>query len=261
MLTLFLGFKCNLRCRYCYETEKNKTFSFGEIKSVIDSFDSSLKEIEILGGEPFYDFKLFKNVFNYLIEKGFKTIIVSTNGTLLNDEIIVFLKTNSNFLKLFVSFDGDKFSNQLRVFQNQKGSFDVVLFNIKKLLENKIDFIVHSVLHLLNIAYLKETIIFFDSLGIKKVDFGFVEENCKNEFFKHCFFENLYSSFEYLKIKNSDLEIISFENSFFLPKCSIQTENFEKIIEFQTDKTKNDNPFLENILIEACKIKKLFKET
>lgn len=145
---------CNLRCKYCvfsgiYEGFRSHSFkrmSFDIAKNSVDRFidhANSLTEksfsqspvISFYGGEPLLEFDLVKKVVEYVKSKGFNTLFnITTNGTLLNDEIIKFLVTN-NFM-ISVSLDGSKeLHDKNRVFANGSGSYDVVYNNIMKLKE------------------------------------------------------------------------------------------------------------------------------
>lgn len=147
--TILVTDVCNLKCSYCYEGEnKNKehmTIQTADevIKFIKETSEASKKNSRIVfhGGEPFLNFNLIKylktkidteipNSNNFIYE-------ITTNGTLINNEIIEFVKENS--IKLSISIDGSKEShNKYRIFHNDLGSYDIVIKNIKLLIENNI---------------------------------------------------------------------------------------------------------------------------
>lgn len=67
----------------------------------------------------------------------------STNGSILNDEMIEFFK--NRHLAFSISLDGEEnIQNYLRPFKSGKGSFNTIIQNMKKLKENKIKFAIEA---------------------------------------------------------------------------------------------------------------------
>lgn len=97
-----------------------------------------LVHIGFFGGEPFLEFPLMKAVVEYAKERANDAgknvdFNVVTNATLLNDEMITFIKEQS--ISVMVSFDGLKeVQDSQRPFAHGKGSYDSTLPKIKKLL-------------------------------------------------------------------------------------------------------------------------------
>lgn len=145
---------CNLRCKYCIfggnyklmRSHENGKMKWQTAKKAIDLYFSLFKEAEeynyvrkpmitFYGGEPLINFQLIKECILY-IENNYSEYNVNysltTNGTLLNDEIIDFLyKHNINAI---VSLDGPREEhNRNRVYRNGQGTFDDVYENISKL--------------------------------------------------------------------------------------------------------------------------------
>ena len=110
---------CNLNCCYCYETYKQNSYmSLDLAKDIIlkeaklvnesDNFDEL--QIDFMGGEPFLNFSLIKDVVEW-IEKGSINVpcicYSTTNGTLLSDEVKEWLRKHKDSLILGVSYDGN----------------------------------------------------------------------------------------------------------------------------------------------------------
>ena len=61
--------QCNLRCKYCYQTKKDKDISFENIKRLID-YEVSRKEkysiINFFGGEPLIRKNVIKDTIEYM---------------------------------------------------------------------------------------------------------------------------------------------------------------------------------------------------
>lgn len=143
--------KCNFRCKYCvYSEDANKSQRSHSKNSM--SLDTAMKSIDFLsnhsidakevgigfyGGEPLMEFELIKKIVAYTKEVFVgKPILFSmtTNGSLLNKEIIDFLEEND--FNLMISLDGSKDVNDKnRVFPDGSGTFDSVMNNIKLIAE------------------------------------------------------------------------------------------------------------------------------
>lgn len=158
-IALFVTQSCNLKCVYCYG-EGGEYGSGGsmEEKTAYQAVDwlieqsGKVKKINIsfFGGEPFLNFSLIKKVVEYAetrviaLEKevGFN---VTTNGTLLDDEKITFIKEHN--IKVMISIDGPREIHDMqRPFANGKGSYDTIFPKIKKLLEVSPETRAHAVL-------------------------------------------------------------------------------------------------------------------
>ncbi|MCX7922021.1 MAG: radical SAM protein [Clostridia bacterium] len=151
-LILVLTEQCNLRCKYCIYSEhypnvigySNKSMDFETAKRAIDQYMQLYNEkqkygyrkkaiISFYGGEPFLKFDVIKQVIKYCREKGYEVrYYVTTNGTIMNEEIIEYIVSN-DFIVTF-SVDGYKEQHDRnRVFAGNKGTFDSVFDNIERL--------------------------------------------------------------------------------------------------------------------------------
>ena len=122
--------KCNLNCRHCYiEAPQNR---YGEMSSeqafvIVDKMISyGITNFFITGGEPFLR-KDILNIFRRIIDSGGKITGIDSNGTLLNEKIITYLKLNDIFIN--ISHDGVNFTNKNRVSSIE----DKLISTIKKL--------------------------------------------------------------------------------------------------------------------------------
>lgn len=140
---------CNLRCKYCiYSESKNvaqrshsaKSMSWETAKHAIDflwerSVDNDSVSIGFYGGEPLLKFDLIKDVVAYsktrLAGKDVRYHITS-NGTLLTDEITGYLQKNN--INLMISIDGpQEIHDKNRVFAGGGGTYETVMQNIERL--------------------------------------------------------------------------------------------------------------------------------
>ncbi len=135
--------KCNLKCSYCFNdlSARNRCMNKETIKRAIDYSFSNPYAVNgvhfcIYGGEPFMDRDLLYMTLSYIFEKGKNAtslrVSINTNGTLLTDEDIQYIKEHK--IQLSVSFDGLlQFHDQYRkgVMGNKTG--EIVLNTIEKL--------------------------------------------------------------------------------------------------------------------------------
>jgi len=181
---------CNLRCKYCYavdfKMDKHNYMDFNIAKNSVDYLLKQSPDLEsygivFFGGEPLINFKLIQKVVNYsiteIVNKRGKGVgfSMTTNGTILTDKIISFLK-QYNF-SITISIDGAKEDHDKnRVYKNGDGSYEQIIKNIDKLKKADINFELRATIS--SDANLFDTIKFLEN---KKISFGFgLTMNTKN---------------------------------------------------------------------------------
>jgi len=146
---------CNLDCWYCYEEHKSGSEMAGDMMESTKKFirntlwNEEIKtfHLNFFGGEPLLHFnKLAKRIITFTEDlcKEYKKkleISFTSNGTLLNDEIIHFL---SKFTCGFqITLDGGESSHdKTRYYRNKKGTYGDIVSNILKLIDAGIGVIV-----------------------------------------------------------------------------------------------------------------------
>ena len=143
---------CNLCCSYCafadsehsvYQRKRsNRSMSWETARKSIDDFlDNSFENTDVhfgfYGGEPFAEFPLVKKCVEY-IEENFvgKRIhfTATTNGTLLNDEVIGFIVRHN--IHMMFSIDGPKsIHDASRKRLDGSGSFDAAYSALRRVVE------------------------------------------------------------------------------------------------------------------------------
>ncbi|EQJ66221.1 radical SAM additional 4Fe4S-binding SPASM domain protein [Clostridioides difficile P38] len=150
-LCLNVAHDCNLKCKYCFAAQgdfggEKELMSFEVGKAAIDylianSGSRKNLEIDFFGGEPLMNFEVVKQLVDYgrSVEKDYNKNIrftITTNGVLLNDQIIDYI--NENMHNVVLSLDGRKEVNDnMRPTLNDKGSYDITLPRFKKLVEKR----------------------------------------------------------------------------------------------------------------------------
>ncbi|NFE59417.1 Cys-rich peptide radical SAM maturase CcpM [Clostridium botulinum] len=148
LLTLQITQQCNFRCEYCAysgdylnRTHSNKKMSISTALKGIDflinhSKNNDTVNIAFYGGEPLLEFNFIKQCIEYAEKKADGknvTYSMTTNGSILNDEIVEFLYKHA--VDLTISLDGPKEIHDIHrkfAFDN-KGSFDKVINNINNI--------------------------------------------------------------------------------------------------------------------------------
>ena len=150
-LCLHIAHDCNLRCGYCFAG----TGDFGGHRAMMskETAEKAVEfaiagskmrhnlELDLFGGEPLMNPEVVKHVINYVRRREFETgknikLTLTTNGTLLNDDIIQFL--NDNRVMLVLSLDGKKETHDnMRPFPNKTGSYDAAVRGFKKVIESR----------------------------------------------------------------------------------------------------------------------------
>lgn len=170
---------CNLNCSYCYEKKRNKDIDFENIKYLIDNEINKKSKDTIIyfyGGEPLLKKDVIKDTIDYINSKKSKTKFlygITTNGVLLDDEFLDYMKKN-NFINIAYSIDGIKEAHDInRVNLNKEGSFDIVQENAKKVLKVYKDAVAMIVITKNNLIYLDKSINFLIDLGFKNINLMF----------------------------------------------------------------------------------------
>lgn len=179
--------KCNLKCHYCYarleSIENQKSLLMPDIfleECLNKIINSGLKYIKILwhGGEPLLAgisfFKKAVNIQNQIKKKLKNEVVIvnsiQTNGTLLNDEIVKFLKENK--FNVGISLDGfEEIQNFHRKMKNGEGSYSKVINGINLLQKYKVNFGVVSVVTKKSLKHPKQIFSFFTDKNIFNIHF------------------------------------------------------------------------------------------
>jgi uncharacterized protein len=148
-MCLNIAHDCNLKCKYCFADEgeykgRRKLMTAEVGKKAVDYIIKSSGprkniEVDLFGGEPLLAFNTIKEIVEYgkEMEKVHNKVIrftMTTNATLLNDEIMEYIDKNMG--NIVLSIDGRKDVNDgVRVRADGTGSYDSILPKIKKMVD------------------------------------------------------------------------------------------------------------------------------
>lgn len=164
-ITLHVAHACNIKCAYCFAHGGDYGGQPGFMRpdvaqqAVRWALDSAIPfrrcQIDFFGGEPLLNFELIGEVVPFARDYARKVGVdvsfgITTNGSLMTDEINLFLIDEEFHIK--VSVDGSaSVQNRLRKFHDGSDTYDVVAENVRKLTERAPDQVaVHATMTSLN---------------------------------------------------------------------------------------------------------------
>lgn len=183
---------CNLACHYCFVQQQPHFMTYEIAKDSIDwlcqnyiikkeknilNKDSNVG-IQFFGGEPMLLYDDIIVPIMYYIEKKYTNIPfnigITTNGTLLNEERIKFLK--KHHVGILLSIDGDKTTQDLtRPCRNGQSSFDLVIQNIPNILKYYPQTTFRATVSQENVKQLFHNFLFAEAIGFKQCFFSINE--------------------------------------------------------------------------------------
>ncbi len=152
------SYACNLRCIYCYEQTymiKGTTdidpiemvdIQFDRIDKIMHNYElkygksSDEVRITIMGGEPLLrcNFSTIEHIFKSAKKRNY-TIDIVSNGVDLNHYIDLFNRYKNTLKHIQITVDGIKeFHDKRRIFYDGRGSFDLIMKNIKLAIDNDV---------------------------------------------------------------------------------------------------------------------------
>ncbi|MBQ3104810.1 MAG: thioether cross-link-forming SCIFF peptide maturase [Lachnospiraceae bacterium] len=150
-LCLHIAHDCNLACRYCFAEEgeyhgRRALMSYEVGRKALDFLVANSGsrinlEVDFFGGEPLMNWDVVKQLVAYgrsLEEPHNKKFrfTLTTNGVLLNDEIMEFV--NREMSNLVLSIDGRReVHDRMRPFRGGQGSYDKVAETFRRAAESR----------------------------------------------------------------------------------------------------------------------------
>lgn len=170
------SYACNLHCIYCYEQtymiqgttkidpKEMVDLQFDRIDQIMEIYERKYGKTEddiritIMGGEPLLKCNL--DTVTYIFEKAKErnyTIDIVSNGVDLNYYIDLFNKYKDTLDHIQITVDGVKeIHDKRRIFHDGRGSFDLIMNNIKLAIENDVLIILRVNVDSTNIKELSE---------------------------------------------------------------------------------------------------------
>lgn len=183
-LCLHIAHDCNLACKYCFAEEgeyhgRRALMSYEVGKKALDflianSGNRINLEVDFFGGEPLMNWDVVKQLVAYgrskekEYNKKFR-FTLTTNGVLLNDEIMEFC--NKEMSNVVLSLDGRKEVNDfMRPFRNGVGSYDLIVPKFQRFAKSRgeKDYYVRGTFTRKNLDFSQDVLHFAD-LGFEKM--------------------------------------------------------------------------------------------
>ena len=150
-LCLHIAHDCNLACKYCFAEEgeyhgRRALMSFEVGKKALDFLIANSGNrinlvVDFFGGEPLMNWNVVKQLVEYgrsqekEHNKKFR-FTLTTNGVLLNDEIMEFC--NREMSNVVLSLDGrPEVNDRMRPFRNGKGSYELIVPKFQKFAKSR----------------------------------------------------------------------------------------------------------------------------
>ena len=172
---------CNLNCAHCWinpEYQKEGETSSLHLdpalvqKAIEQGKPLGLSSVKLTGGEPLLNPKI-KEIIKLISDQGM-SIIIETNGTLVDREMAQFLASIEKFRFISVSLDGADAPTHEEL-RRVEGSFDKAVQGIRNLVEVGIKPQMICCLHRNNVAQIKDIIELAKNLGCGSVKFNHVQ--------------------------------------------------------------------------------------
>lgn len=183
-MCLHIAHDCNLACKYCFAEEGEyhgrRALMSAEVgRKALDFLVANSRqrrnlEVDFFGGEPLMNFDVVKEIVRYgrelegVHDKKFR-FTMTTNGVLLNDEVLDFV--NKECGNLVLSVDGRREIHDLmRPFRNGAGSYDLIMPKFVKAAEsrNQTNYYVRGTFTRNNLDFSKDVLSLAD-MGFKQI--------------------------------------------------------------------------------------------
>lgn len=175
-LMLMCTYRCQLSCDYCEIKRSLSSMSVSVLRRAVDLLLTTQKtdcQLRFWGGEPLLQWDFIKYAIAYAHKQSLKrrkklTFMITTNGLLLNEEKLRFLKKYP--VEVMLSLDGGRRSTlRHRRALNQKDYFETLLTHVRHLQMSGIPFFVNMVVTPDGINELLDNIRFLRAHAVTKL--------------------------------------------------------------------------------------------
>ena len=176
--TIYITRDCSMNCSYCYEENKIRShISISRINLILKKIyliDANPDMIEVFGGEPLLNWKIFQAILKFCNDR--KTpLITSTNGLHLTTDKINILKQYN--ILVGISYDGQTTHDVYRKTNNNSNTEQVVRESIIKSIGDNLNIIINMTLQIANANSLINDIENLYNLGVRKIQIHNVNHN------------------------------------------------------------------------------------
>lgn len=178
MYTIYLTTECNFQCSYCYEEyTKNISINKEKLKVIIDFIldceekkDTDTLAINFMGGEPLLKKDLIFQAINYIKDRCKKKVLyyMTTNGSLLDEKMIIWMKQHNFFLR--ISVDGNEETHRKnRLQKNGRNDYKKIMENLKCVKRNGLMYSIRMTVAKNTLDQIYNNVTYFYELGFDKI--------------------------------------------------------------------------------------------
>jgi SynChlorMet cassette radical SAM/SPASM protein ScmF len=180
-LYMYIAGSCNMACRHCwisptYEPD-NSNGQFLKLeyikKAVEEAKPLGLQSVKLTGGEPTLH-PQFREIVEYLDNEGI-AILIESNGTLIDKELAIFLKSKKMVFFISISLDGATTKTH-EVLRDVAGSFKRVINGINFLVEAGFNPQLICTLYQGNVHEIEKIVRLAENLGCGSVKFNHIQQ-------------------------------------------------------------------------------------
>jgi len=176
-MTIFISYRCNNRCIFCYNSYKRNYPSMSAqriIRELRKARERGVTYLEITGGEPSIREDIIL-IIKLAKKMGFQTIAMATNGVKFSDKEFAKKAIESGLNHLIFSIHGHK-SKLHDLLTGKEGNFKKLMKGIENVLQLGLkDIGTNTVIIKQNYKYLFEIGKLIYSIGIRNAEFIFVD--------------------------------------------------------------------------------------
>lgn len=237
-----LGSKCNFDCVFCntdnklyrktgckrwesYEAELDLK-EWGIILNDLSYLKS--KKLCFIGGNPLLRFDYIKEIIKESKKYGFEYFLIYTNGSLINDEIIQFLKEYNVTLNIQILSFNENTLNKIG-----KNTIDLksIENNLMQLRKMNVNFISEILINRYNEDEIEEIkAILNEKYKIKSIKLGYIYKKPYNNHFSQKYVNDMYNKFNtFPKVTPERFNFLQMWNSCLKGQCTIK-ENGDVLI-------------------------------
>lgn len=183
--SIYLADSCNMECTYCYEGNSKNPRMMDEktleksLEFIVNNRSSQDEVLYIvfLGGEPLLNKERLFDAISIIQQKyqmisKYFDFSITTNGTLLDDNVIDFLVKNK--FNLSISIDGDEETQSInRKSKGERNFYPIIYNNLLKLVNMRIQFNVRMTITANNVQNFYKNIKYFYEMGVERIYVGF----------------------------------------------------------------------------------------
>ncbi|MGB8214218.1 MAG: radical SAM protein [Anaerolineales bacterium] len=187
-LYIYAAGSCNLACRHCWIVPKFQPDGNGGPYVKLEHVEKAIREgkplglrsVKLTGGEPTLH-PQFRQLVDLINDAGLD-IMLETNGTLVDNDLALFLKARSHICFISVSLDGATAETH-DALRSVQGSYEQAISGIKNLVSVGFQPQVICTLHKGNVSEMVDLIALAENLGCGSVKFNQVQQVGRGDHF------------------------------------------------------------------------------